>query len=174
MWETKDVEKQLNCWAWVNKQRTLVFVSSYQQKFATNKQLEADVIIRNRSCVVVFHSKSVCSKFALIKSWYNSCCIQRCTRVNNPGGVKALQTKLPGGVPYFGSYCIFINKSFQICLGGVSYVNPAPSPFTCVNLWLHHLHTCTNRLLSFKEQLITIKSISKCQGKKNEANRRRP
>jgi hypothetical protein len=28
-------------------------VSSYQQKFATNKQLEADVIIRNPCCVVL-------------------------------------------------------------------------------------------------------------------------
>jgi hypothetical protein len=34
---------------------------------------------------------------------------------------------LPGGSPYFGFYCIFINKCFEICLRGVLYL-PSPLP----------------------------------------------
>ncbi len=32
------------------------------------------------------------------------------------GGVNAFWTKLPGEIPYFGFYCIFINKPIEICL----------------------------------------------------------
>ncbi len=31
-----------------------------------------------------------------------------------------------GGVPYFGFYCIFINKFFVICLGGLCWPSPPP------------------------------------------------
>ncbi len=46
-----------------------------------------------------------------------------------PRGGQGFQEKLPGGggSPYFGFYCIFINKCFEICLRGVLYV-PSPSP----------------------------------------------
>jgi hypothetical protein len=46
------------------------------------------------------------------------------------GGVKAFRKNCLGGVggsPYFGFYCIFINKCFEICLRGVLYL-PSPSP----------------------------------------------
>ncbi len=33
-----------------------------------------------------------------------------------------------GGSPYFGFYCIFINKCFEICLRGVLYLPPPPPP----------------------------------------------
>ncbi len=45
-----------------------------------------------------------------------------------PRGVKAFRKNcLGGGSPYFGFYCIFINKCFVICLRGVLYL-PAPLP----------------------------------------------
>jgi hypothetical protein len=34
------------------------------------------------------------------------------------------QEKLPEGFPYFGFYCIFINNSFEICLGGPIFTLP--------------------------------------------------
>ena len=63
----------------------------------------------------------------------------RCTRVEQPGegvpevfakiprGVQGFQEKLPGGSPYFGFYCIFYCKCFEICLRGVLYL---PVPLT--------------------------------------------
>ncbi len=69
----------------------------------------------------------------------------RCTRVENPReGVpdvfakiprrgQGFQEKLPWRSPYFGFYCIFINKCFEICLRGVLYL-PSPPPY--VHLWL--------------------------------------
>ncbi len=42
-----------------------------------------------------------------------------------PRGGQGFQEKLPGGSPYFGFYCIFINKCLEICLRGVLYL---PSP----------------------------------------------
>jgi hypothetical protein len=70
----------------------------------------------------------------------------RCTRVKNPGegvaqifaknpGGQVFQEKLPGRSPYFGYYCIFINKSFEIRLWGLKFNLPLPSP-PCVHLWL--------------------------------------
>jgi hypothetical protein len=44
-----------------------------------------------------------------------------------PRGGQGFQEKLPGGSPYFGFYCIFINKCFEICLRGY-YIYPPPSP----------------------------------------------
>ena len=44
-----------------------------------------------------------------------------------PRGVKAFRKNCLGGSPYFGFYCIFINKCFEICLRGVLYL---PSPLT--------------------------------------------
>ncbi len=45
-------------------------------------------------------------------------------------GGQGFQDKLPwGGSPYYGCYSIFINKCFEICLGGgVSYINLSPCP----------------------------------------------
>ncbi len=63
----------------------------------------------------------------------------RCTRVQNPGegvpdvfcqnpqGGQGFQEKIAWGVPYFGFYCIFINKWFEICLRGVLHL-PSPLP----------------------------------------------
>jgi len=55
-----------------------------------------------------------------------------------PRGSQGFQEKLPGGgVPYFGFYCIFINKCFEICLRGVLYL-PSPLPPTpCAHLWVN-------------------------------------
>jgi len=44
-------------------------------------------------------------------------------------GGSRLSEKMPGGNPYFGFYCIFINKYFEICLRGAS-IYPPPSPLT--------------------------------------------
>jgi hypothetical protein len=43
--------------------------------------------------------------------------------------------KLPGGSPYSGFYCIFINKCFEICLGGPIF-NLSPLTPPCVYLWV--------------------------------------
>ncbi len=56
-----------------------------------------------------------------------------------PKGVKAFRKNcLGGGSPYFGFYCIFINKCFEIRLRVVLYLpSPLPpSPPPCVYLWL--------------------------------------
>ncbi len=71
---------------------------------------------------------------------------QRCTQVENPGeGVAQIFAKIPRGggsrlsgkiargVTYFGFYCIFINKSYEVCLRR-SYIYPPPSPPPCVHL----------------------------------------
>jgi hypothetical protein len=54
------------------------------------------------------------------------------------GGGQRFQEKLPGGSPYFGFYCIFINKCFEFCLRGVLYLHsPLPPPHPpFVHLWL--------------------------------------
>ncbi len=39
-------------------------------------------------------------------------------------GGQGFQEKLPGGSPYFGFYCIFIIKSFEIRVGGPIYTIP--------------------------------------------------
>ncbi len=47
-----------------------------------------------------------------------------------------------GGTPYFGFLCIFINKCFEICLGGVLYLTspfPPHPPLPRVHLWLETL-----------------------------------
>ena len=55
---------------------------------------------------------------------------------------QGFQKRFPwGGSPHFGLYCIFSNKCFEICLGGVLYL---PSPFPPhppprVHLWLETL-----------------------------------
>ncbi len=43
------------------------------------------------------------------------------------GGVKAFKKNCLGGSPFFGFYCIFINKCFEICLRGILYL-PSPPP----------------------------------------------
>ncbi len=74
-----------------------------------------------------------------IKGLSRKGCVHRCTRVENPGeGVPDVFAKIPRGSrlsgkiawvgsPYFGFYCIFINKCFEICLRGVLYL-PSPLP----------------------------------------------
>jgi hypothetical protein len=55
-----------------------------------------------------------------------------------PGG-QGFQEKLPWGSPYFGFYCIYINKRFEICLRGVLYLpSPLPhlTPPVCIYEWL--------------------------------------
>jgi hypothetical protein len=53
------------------------------------------------------------------------------------GRGQGFQEKLPGGFPYFGSYCIFKIKCFEICMGGgggggeESYTYHPPSPLVC-------------------------------------------
>ncbi len=66
----------------------------------------------------------------------------RCTRVENPGegvwdvfakiprGVKAFRKNCLGGSPYFGFYCIFINKFFKNLPGGV--LSHPPHPPVCI------------------------------------------
>ena len=54
-------------------------------------------------------------------------CENRCTQVKNPGdGVAHIFAKTPRG-SRLGFHCIFINKSFEICLGGPMFTFP-PSP----------------------------------------------
>jgi hypothetical protein len=58
-----------------------------------------------------------------------------------PRGGQGFQEKFPGGSPYFGFYCIFINKCFEICLRGVSYLPsplPPPHPPVCIHGSLGH------------------------------------
>jgi hypothetical protein len=56
-----------------------------------------------------------------------------------PRGVKAFRKNcLRGESPYFGFYCVFINKCFEICLRGVLYL-PSPPHLSCVHLSLHPL-----------------------------------
>jgi len=43
------------------------------------------------------------------------------------GGIKAFRKNCQGRSPYFGFYCIFISKCFEICLRGVLYL-PVTSP----------------------------------------------
>ncbi len=57
-----------------------------------------------------------------------------------PRGVKGFRKNClgRGGSPYFGFYCIFINKCFEICLTGVLYL-PSPLPHLTppgVHLWV--------------------------------------
>ncbi len=54
-------------------------------------------------------------------------------------GVKAFRKNCRGGGPYFGFYCIFINKCFEICLRGVLYL---PSP----HLIPHCVHLCPRKI----------------------------
>jgi hypothetical protein len=57
-----------------------------------------------------------------------------------------------GGGCLLEFYCIFIDKSFEICLGGV-YVYPlppSPTPTPCAHLWL---------LWAFKERLMNFSNI---------------
>jgi hypothetical protein len=51
-----------------------------------------------------------------------------------PRGVKAFRKNCLGGSPYFGFYCIFINKCFEICLRGVLYIPSPHLPPPCVHL----------------------------------------
>ncbi len=63
----------------------------------------------------------------------------RCTRVENPGeGVPDVFRRncLGWGFPYFGFYCVFINKRFEICLRGVLYLPSPPTPPSFVHLWV--------------------------------------
>jgi hypothetical protein len=76
----------------------------------------------------------------------------RCTRVENPSdriaqifakipgrGVKAFRTILPWGVPYFGCYCIFFNKSVWKYAGGPYIIPPSPpSPSPPVCIYAHY------------------------------------
>jgi hypothetical protein len=51
-----------------------------------------------------------------------------------PRGVKAFRKNYLGGPPFFGFYCICINKHFEICLRGVLYL---PSPL-CASMSIPH------------------------------------
>ena len=44
------------------------------------------------------------------------------------GGRSRLSGKIARGSPYFGFYCTFINKCFEICLGGPIFTLPLPPP----------------------------------------------
>jgi hypothetical protein len=46
----------------------------------------------------------------------------------SPRGVKGFRKNCLGGSPYFGFYCIFNKKCFEICLRGVLYL-PSPFPY---------------------------------------------
>ena len=66
--------------------------------------------------------------------------VNRCRWVENPGGrVAKVFAKIPWGSrlsgrsPYFGFYCIFINKSFEICLGSPMLASPS---LPRLHLWL--------------------------------------
>ncbi len=71
--------------------------------------------------------------------------VHKNTQVENPGegvaqifasGVSKLSGKITWGVPYFSSYCIFIKKFFENCLGGgVSLHSPSPPVCICVHVW---------------------------------------
>ncbi len=64
-----------------------------------------------------------------------------------PRGVKAFRKNCLGGSPYFGFYCIFINKCFEICLRGVLYLpSPLPSP--------HLTHLCASMSIVCKREII--------------------
>ncbi len=70
--------------------------------------------------------------------------------VRIPGGVKAFRKNCRGGGgPYFGFYCIFINKCFEICLRGVLYLpSPIPPPVCIYELrgkFVLVLFTCKMR-----------------------------
>ncbi len=62
---------------------------------------------------------------------------------HNPCGVEAFLTKLPEGVPYFGFYCIFINKSFKFRLGGSMFTLPP----LCASMYMFHN---TNPIFKFQ------------------------
>jgi hypothetical protein len=46
------------------------------------------------------------------------------------GRVKAFRKNCLGGSPYFGFYCVFINKCFEICLRGILYLPSSLPPPT--------------------------------------------
>jgi hypothetical protein len=56
------------------------------------------------------------------------------------GGGQGFQEKLPGGDLLFRVLLHFINKGYEICLGGVLYLpkplTPLPPQPPCVHLWL--------------------------------------
>jgi hypothetical protein len=62
--------------------------------------------------------------------------------------VKGFRKNCLGGSPYFGFYCIFINKCFEICLRGILYL-PSPSPYlnplVCIYEFQPFWHCCMCR-----------------------------
>jgi len=67
------------------------------------------------------------------------------------GGMQGFQEKMPVGSPYFGVYWIFINKCFEICLGGTIFTLPPLK--TCV-------HLCVKGPSSFSPILVLGKMCS--------------
>jgi hypothetical protein len=56
-----------------------------------------------------------------------------------PRGGQGFHEKLSGGSPYFGFYCIFIDKCFEICLRGVLYLPyPLSPPHPPVCIYIAH------------------------------------
>jgi hypothetical protein len=73
-----------------------------------------------------------------------------------PGGDKAFRKNYQGGSPYFGFNCVFINKSYEICLGaGGAYVYPPP--YLCASM---------NEQKRVFQTVVRVDDNSKC-GKKH-------
>jgi hypothetical protein len=58
-----------------------------------------------------------------------------------------------GGSPYFGFYCIFINKCFEICLRGVLYL-PFPLPL-CASMFC----VIDSNMIFFYSAMFTFEGI---------------
>ncbi len=99
--------------------------------------------------------------------------IGRCTWVKNaregvsevfakiPRGVKSFRKNCHRGSPYFGFYCIFISKCFEICLGGLG--GGAISTLTqCTSMrWHDTKGTVHGRIIfaSYRSVMFTLKLI---------------
>jgi hypothetical protein len=69
---------------------------------------------------------------------------------NYSGGQGSL-SKIARGIAYFGFYCIFMNKSFEICLGGPVFTPPPLSPLSPMFASMHgdNYPKLVNTLLRF-------------------------
>ncbi len=84
-------------------------------------------------------------------------------KIPRGGGGQGSQEKLPGGgggSHYFGVYCIFINKCFEICLRGYNIYPPPP---LCASMSLSGNKKWTYPILRFEieDTLIKLHSVWK-------------